>query len=90
MEHGLGKAMLMRGGACAAELRLMGVWVGSGCRGVCRVCGMSLCASFFILCVVDVLCCVLLDLRLCVLAVPLLMCVRGDRFLCLICGSCWL
>ncbi len=29
MEHGgVGKAMLMRGGACAAELRLMGVWVG--------------------------------------------------------------
>ena len=29
MVHGAGKAMLMRGGACAAELRLMGVGVGS-------------------------------------------------------------
>ncbi len=27
MDHGVGKAMLMRGGACAAELRLMGVLV---------------------------------------------------------------
>ena len=30
MEHGVGKAMLMRGGACAAELRLMGVWFSLG------------------------------------------------------------
>ena len=30
MEHGVGKAMLMRGGACAADLRLMGVWFGLG------------------------------------------------------------
>ena len=33
MVHGVGKAMLMRGGACAAELRLLGVGVGSGCVG---------------------------------------------------------
>jgi len=31
MEHGIGKTMLMRGGACAAELRLMGAWFGLGC-----------------------------------------------------------
>ena len=30
MEHGVGKAMLMLGGACAAELRLMTVWFGLG------------------------------------------------------------
>ena len=30
MEHGVGKAMLMRGGACAAELRLMRVWFDFG------------------------------------------------------------
>jgi hypothetical protein len=27
--HGAGNAMLMRGGACAAELRLLGLWVAS-------------------------------------------------------------
>ena len=31
MVHGAGKAIMMRGGACAAELRLMGVGVGFGC-----------------------------------------------------------
>jgi len=35
MVHGAGKAMLMRGGACAAEMRLMGLRVGSGCVGAC-------------------------------------------------------
>ncbi len=39
MLHGVGKAMLMRGGACAAELRLMGLVVsvcsGAGCIGFC-------------------------------------------------------
>ena len=30
MEHEVGKAMLMRGGACAAELRLLRVWYGLG------------------------------------------------------------
>ena len=33
--HGVGNAMLMRGGACAAELRLMGLGVGSRCAKVC-------------------------------------------------------
>ncbi len=33
--HGAVNAMLMRGGACAAELRLMGLGVGSRCVGVC-------------------------------------------------------
>ena len=33
--HGAGNAMLMRGGACAAELRLMEVRVGSSCAIVC-------------------------------------------------------
>ncbi len=33
--HGAGNAVLMRGGACAAELRLMGFGVGSCCVGVC-------------------------------------------------------
>jgi hypothetical protein len=37
MVHGAGKAMLMRGGACAAELRLMLVGVGSGCVGDCLI-----------------------------------------------------
>ena len=30
MEHGVGKAILMRGGACATELRLTGIWLGLG------------------------------------------------------------
>ena len=30
MEHGVRKAMLMRGGACAAELRLTRLWFGFG------------------------------------------------------------
>ena len=33
--HGAGNAMLMRGGACAAELCLMGLGVSSCCAGVC-------------------------------------------------------
>ena len=33
--HVAGNAMLMRGGACAAELRLMGLGVSSCCGGVC-------------------------------------------------------
>ena len=33
--HGAGNAILMRGGACAAELRLMGLGVGSRCATVC-------------------------------------------------------
>ena len=33
-----GKAMLMRGSACATELRLMGVGVGSGCVGDSMTC----------------------------------------------------
>ncbi len=32
------KAILMRGGACDAELRLMGVKVGFGYIGACRAC----------------------------------------------------
>ncbi len=32
MEHGVRKGILMRGGACAAELRLMGAWFGLNCR----------------------------------------------------------
>ena len=38
MVHGAEKAMLMRGGACAAELRLMGLGVGSDCDGDCLIC----------------------------------------------------
>ena len=38
MVHGAGKAMLMRGGACAAELHLMEVGVGSGCVGDSLTC----------------------------------------------------
>ncbi len=34
--HGPGNAMSMRGGACAAELRLMGLGVGS-CRAIILV-----------------------------------------------------
>ena len=30
MEHGVEKAMMMQGGACAAELRLIRVWFGFG------------------------------------------------------------
>ena len=38
--HGAGNAMLMRGGACAAELRLMGLWVASWFEvGVVCACG---------------------------------------------------
>jgi hypothetical protein len=33
--HEAGKAILMRGGACAAELRLMGLGVGSFCVSGC-------------------------------------------------------
>jgi hypothetical protein len=33
--HGAGNAMLIRGGACAAKLRLMGLGVGSCCAIVC-------------------------------------------------------
>ncbi len=33
--HGVGNAILMRGGACAAELRLMGLVVGSLCISGC-------------------------------------------------------
>ena len=33
--HGAWNAILMRGGACAAELRLMGLGVGSRCAMVC-------------------------------------------------------
>ena len=33
--HGAGNPILMRGGACAAELRLMGLGVGSRCVMVC-------------------------------------------------------
>ena len=33
--HGAGKAILMRGGACAAELHLMGLGAGSRCAMGC-------------------------------------------------------
>jgi hypothetical protein len=33
--HGTGNVILMRGGACAVELRLMGLGVGSRCAMVC-------------------------------------------------------
>ncbi len=33
--HGVGNAMLMRGDACAAELHLLGLGIGSRCAGVC-------------------------------------------------------
>ena len=64
MVHGAGNAMLMRGGACAAELRLMGV------------CERSCCVVFllFELCSLWVFCflfkggemrlCVIFDLKL--------------------------
>ena len=33
--HGAGNAILMRGGTCSAELRLLGLGVGSRCAMVC-------------------------------------------------------
>ncbi len=37
MVHGAGKAMLMRGGTCAAELRLMGLRVNFNRVGACLI-----------------------------------------------------
>ncbi len=62
--HGVGNAMLMRGGACAAELRLMGVYVLS-CGVVIdlfKLC--SLCVFCFLFRVGDLCFCVIFDLRL--------------------------
>ena len=66
--HGAGNAMLMRGGACAAELRLMGMWVAS-CFEVGVVCACcSFCGCCFLLRGLVLCCCVfILDLRLYVL-----------------------
>ena len=66
--HGAGNGMLMRGGACAAELRLMGLCVTSwfGVDVVCA-CG-SFCGCCFLLRGLVLCCCVfILDLRLYVL-----------------------
>ena len=43
MVDGAGKAMLMRGGACGAELRLMGVRVCSRCTGASDVLMIFIC-----------------------------------------------
>jgi hypothetical protein len=47
--HGTGNAMLMRGGACAAELRLLGSGIGSRCYIVCVFVFYSFRVSCFIL-----------------------------------------
>ncbi len=49
MEHGAGKAMLMRDGACAAELRLMGLSVFLGCSIARWATCLFLRVSFFLL-----------------------------------------
>ena len=57
--HGVGNAMLMRGGACAAELRLMGLVGGSlcvsGCVFVvwlcCVFCLLFVCGRLLLLCI---------------------------------------
>jgi hypothetical protein len=41
--HGAGNALLMRGGACGAELRLMGVRVCSRCTGASDVLMIFIC-----------------------------------------------
>ena len=43
--HGAGNAMLMRDGACAAELRCIGLGVGSRCAIVCVFVLYSFCVS---------------------------------------------
>ncbi len=62
--HGAENAMLMRGGACAAELRLMGLGVRSRCAGI----GVFVLWSFCLVCLLlrrgDFWLCVFLDLRL--------------------------
>jgi hypothetical protein len=72
--HGAGNAMLMRGGACAAELRLMGVGVSSCCVviGVFKLC--NLCVVCFLFRGGEVCLCVSLDLR---------------WYVCLVLGGCW-
>jgi len=47
--HGTGNAMLMRGGACAADLRFTGLGVGSHCGIVCDFVLYSFCLSYFLL-----------------------------------------
>jgi hypothetical protein len=90
--HGAGNAMLMRGGACAAELRLMGLWVAS-CFDVGVVCA---CCSFTGCCFLLrglVLCCgdFIFDLRLYVLVgvgVACGSCVRGSLFVFIVVPGC--
>jgi hypothetical protein len=65
--HGAGNAMLMRGGAYAAELRLMGLGVCSRCDGVCIFDVCSFCVCCFVFRGAVVWCCVFLGLRLYVL-----------------------
>ena len=47
--HGAENAILMRGGACASELRLMGLGVGSRCAMVCVFVVLSFCVICFLL-----------------------------------------
>ena len=48
--HGAENAMLMRGGACAAELRLIGLGIGSCIEVgfVCDVCSFCVCCFLFL------------------------------------------
>ena len=72
--HGAGNAMLMRGGACAAELRLMGVCVSSFCVvfGVFKL--YTLCVVCFRFRGGELCLCVSLDL---------------NWYVCLVLGGCW-
>jgi hypothetical protein len=62
--HGVGNAMLMRGGACAAELRLMGLVGGSLCVSGCVFVVWLCCVFCLLLFVGGCCCCVFLVLRL--------------------------
>ena len=65
--RGAENAMLMRGGACAAELRLIGLGIGSCIEVgfVCDVCSFCVCCFLFLSLVIR--CCDFLNIRLYVL-----------------------
>ena len=65
--HGAGNAMLIRGGACTAELRLMGLGVGT-CIEVGFACDVySFCACCFLFLGLVIICCDFLNFVLYVL-----------------------